>query len=83
MNEPETIAVTVRLLSILRHRDGEIIDRLYLQLPPGSRVGDALRAVEIPADVEFILTINGEVAHEGAALNDGDRLSLIPILAGG
>jgi len=83
MNEPESIAVTVRLLSILRHRDGEIIDRLYLQLPLGSRVSDALRAAEIPANIEFICTVNGEVAHEDVALNDGDQLSLIPIIAGG
>lgn len=83
MSEPEAVAVTVRLLSILRHRDGHIVDRLHLQLPCNSQVSDALRVAEIPANIEFICTINGEVAYEDVALNDGDQLSLIPILAGG
>ncbi len=83
MDEPETMAVTVRLLSILRHRDGAIVDQLHLQLPLGSQASDALRAAEIPSQVEFILTVNGELAHEGVTLNQGDQISLIPIIAGG
>jgi sulfur carrier protein ThiS len=73
----------VHLYSILRHRDGRIIDRLELDLPAGSRVGDVLTRLAIGPDVEPVLALNGEIAGEEAALDDGDHLAIIPAVAGG
>jgi sulfur carrier protein ThiS len=61
MSEPEPIAVTVTQNREQANRDGDIVDLLPLQLPSGSQVSDALRAAEIPAYIEIILTVNGEV----------------------
>jgi len=80
---PETIQVTVRLRSILRHRDGEIVNQLLLELPLGSNVGDARVAANIPAHFEVVLVVNDELVEEDAVLHDGDRLMVLPMVAGG
>ncbi len=79
----QTIHVHVRLRSILRHRDGEIVNQLILELPCDSRVGDALSAANIPARFEVMLVLNDELIEEDARLHDNDRLTVLPILAGG
>lgn len=81
--EAGVLRVTVRLYSVLRHRDGRIVDRLELALPPGSRVGDALRLLAIDPRLEPLLAVNDELATETSPLADGDRLAIIPSVAGG
>ncbi len=78
-----TIHITVRLFSILRHRDGQIIDRLELEMPAGSCIGDVLERLQVVAELEPVLALNNEVADESAALADGDQLAIIPSVAGG
>jgi sulfur carrier protein ThiS len=75
--------VTLRLYSILRHRDGDIIDRIDMDLPENSTISSVLRLLEIPDDLEIVLTINGKVVDVDATLADGDLLSLVPAVAGG
>jgi molybdopterin converting factor small subunit len=81
--EPGAIRVTVRLYSVLRHRDGRIVDRLALELPPGSRVGDVVRLLAVDPRLEPLLTVNDEPATAATPLADGDRLAIIPSVAGG
>ena len=80
---PETIQVTVRLRSILRHRDGEIVNQLLLELPRGSNAGDARVAANIPAHFEVVLVVNDALVKAEAMLRDGDRLMVLPMVAGG
>jgi molybdopterin converting factor small subunit len=75
--------IRVRLYSIARHRDGKIIDRLTLELPAGSRIGDVLTALEINPDLEPVLSLNDVIAEESASLGDGDEVGVIPAVAGG
>lgn len=81
--EESAIRVTVRLYSVLRHRDGRIVDRLAVELPPGSRAGDVVRLLAIDPRLEPLLAINDELATEETSLADGDRLAIIPSVAGG
>jgi len=83
MNSGPLITISVRLYSILRQRDGRIVDRLELDLPPGSRVDYVLRKLDVPEDLELVLAVNDEVTDVTAVLQDHDRLSIIPAVAGG
>jgi molybdopterin converting factor small subunit len=74
----------VRLYSILRHRPGgDIVSNLDVDLPPGATVAQVRRLLQVPPDLEVIVAVNGDIAGEDTPLSDGDRLSLIPSIAGG
>jgi sulfur carrier protein ThiS len=83
MSDPGTLHVTVRLHAILRHRDGKIVNQLSLDLLPGSRVRDALDALQFPAQVGLIPARNGQVVAEDDLLADGDQLAVMPEIGGG
>lgn len=83
MSSEPLITVSVRLYSILRQRDGRIVDRLELELPLGSRVSGVLRMLDVPQDLELVLALNDQVTTRSAILQDRDRLSIIPAVAGG
>jgi len=75
--------ITVRLYSAARHRNGQIVDRMTLDLPEGSHVGDVLAALQINPDLEPVLSLNDVVADEDASLGDGDEVGVIPAVSGG
>jgi molybdopterin converting factor small subunit len=79
----DTIHVTVRLSSVLRHRDGKIVDRLEMGLPAGSRAADVLKRLDVAEDMEPFLSLNDELVKKDALLSDGDVLTIIPAVAGG
>jgi molybdopterin converting factor small subunit len=80
---PDRISITVRLYSILRHREGRVIDCLFLDVPRGSRPEDVLDELQIDPGLEVILAVNSEIAGLDAELEDGDLVSIIPAVAGG
>ncbi len=79
----ETIRVSVRLFSVLRHRDGRIVDRLEIELPQGSRAGDVLHVLKVDEALESALSLNSILAEPETVLSDGDVLAIIPAVAGG
>lgn len=83
MSNDQSLSVTIKLYSILRERDGQIIDHLELDLPPDSRISDVLRLLDIPDDLDVVLALNDEIAEETAVLRDQDHLAIIPAVAGG
>jgi sulfur carrier protein ThiS len=83
MSSSASLSITVRLYSILRNRDGRIVNQLELEVPQGSQVADILRLLEVPSNLEVILAINDQVTTEAAVLQDSDRLAIIPAVAGG
>jgi sulfur carrier protein ThiS len=83
MSSETEITVTVRLYSILRERDGQIVDSLECKLPQGSRVSDILGQLGVPDSLEVILAVNNKVVLESVVLRDQDRLAIIPAVAGG
>lgn len=79
----DTVRVTVRLHSVLRHRDGEIVSQLELKLPTGSRMADVLRLLDVSEEMDVVFALNGQAMESDAELADGDQLQLIPALSGG
>jgi molybdopterin converting factor small subunit len=75
--------VTVRLFSVLRHREGKIVDQLEMDLPAGSRAADVLLRLHVGEKLEPSLSINDVLTKEDAILSDGDILSIIPAVSGG
>lgn len=67
----------------MRERDGRVVDRLELDLPPDSQVSEVLRLLNIPANLEVIVALNDQIAAETEVLRDNDRLAIIPAVAGG
>jgi len=81
--DPPAIRITVHLHSILRHREGRIMNRLELDLPSGSRIEDVLRLLEVDEALEPVTALNGVIAPEETVLSDGDQVAVIPSVAGG
>jgi len=74
--------VTVRLFAGLRERAGA--SEMTLELPPGARVADALRAVgELTEGIPVVMAVNREYAEKTQTLQPGDELALIPPVSGG
>jgi molybdopterin synthase catalytic subunit len=76
------VEVTVRLFAMLRERAGA--REVTLDLPDGSRVCDAIAALDGVADgLPVVMAVNREYAPEDAVLAPGDELALIPPVSGG
>lgn len=75
--------VTVRLYSVLRHHDGQIVDYMKMELPAGSCVQDVLDRLPKAEQVEPLLVIEEQIVAPDYILSDGDRLAIIPSVAGG
>jgi molybdopterin converting factor small subunit len=83
MSEPDRLRVTVQLYSVLRHRNGQIVDRLELELPLGSCARDVLEMLQVPAELEAVVAVNDEVTGESTPLSDGDCVAVVPAVSGG
>lgn len=83
MSSPAQVTISVRLYSILRNRNNQIVDRMELQVPEHSNVSQVLDLLEVPDDLEIILAVNDRVTEKEQVLEDGDHLAIIPAVAGG
>jgi sulfur carrier protein ThiS len=77
--------VTVHLHTILQRGSPERpINRLELELPPGSDLAGLLRELDIEMNPEsLLLVVNGRVAEADRQLEEGDEVNLMPAIAGG
>jgi molybdopterin converting factor small subunit len=62
---------------------GSSRDRVALQVPDHTSVGQVVARLGIPADLETLRVVNGHDAELDQVLQDGDVLSIFPPLAGG
>ncbi len=72
--------ITVKLYAVLqigRFREKE------LDYPCGSTVGDVVNNLELPSKHVDILLVNGRHVDKGYLLQDGDVMSLLPMVEGG
>jgi sulfur carrier protein ThiS len=53
------------------------------EMPDGATVGDVIRRLHIPDDLSAASVVNGEATDPAQPLAEGDRLTLVPPLAGG
>lgn len=83
VTDEQMITVTVRLHSILRHRDNQIVDKIELKLPVGSLVQEVLDILAIDPQLEPLLVVGSELAAADTALRQGDKLAIIPSVSGG
>ena len=58
-------------------------DRVTLELPQHTTVGQVVASLGIPIDLETLRVVNGRDAELDQVLRDGDVLSIFPPLAGG
>lgn len=77
--------VTVRLHTILlRETPQGIIDRVTLELPDGSTVGQAVERIDMPTRPRtMLLVVNGKIVQIDHVLSEGDELRLVPGISGG
>jgi molybdopterin converting factor small subunit len=77
------LTVTVRLYSVLRHRDKRTVDEIALTLDDNSTVDQVIERLELQNNLEFLISINGELAETDTPLSDGDSVAFIPLISGG
>jgi molybdopterin converting factor subunit 1 len=81
--------VRVHVLYFARLKDVMGTDGETLDLDAGARARDVLRVLETRPewsgvkDLPLLLAVNEEVVDGNRALNDGDRLALLPPVSGG
>ncbi|HWI22509.1 MAG TPA: molybdenum cofactor biosynthesis protein MoaE [Baekduia sp.] len=74
--------VTVRLFAALRERAGS--DRLELELEPGARVSDVLKAVEpFSGGATIVTAVNRVYATPDQQIFEGDEVAAVPPVSGG
>jgi molybdopterin converting factor small subunit len=81
-----TIQITIRLLANYSRylAEGQRAQAGYVQqISPGTRVGDVLAGLPIPAGEVCTFFVNGRHAERGQALQEGDVLSVFPAAGGG
>ena len=54
-----------------------------LEVPQGATVDNIVRRLGIPEEMTSVIVINAENGEPETVLNEGDKLTLIPPLAGG
>lgn len=72
--------ITVKLYAVLRI--GRFREK-QLDYPPGSSVGDVVRDLDLPSAHVDILLVNGRHVDMDYPLQNGDVLSLLPMVEGG
>ncbi len=81
------MTVTVLLFAQARERAG--LGTILLELPPGSRVTDAIGAVRArhpalePLWPHLAVAVNGELTADDAPLAHGGEIALLPPVSGG
>jgi sulfur carrier protein ThiS len=77
--------VTVQLHTVLRNKLEASNKRTFEhKLPENSRVAELLHSLKIDLPEEALLiVINGKIASFETILKDGDKIDIIPAIAGG
>ena len=83
MSSDAEMTVTVRLYSILRNRNGQVINSLQLKLPEGCAVSEVLTILEVPEELDIVLAIRDQLSSKTSRLKEHDCLAIIPAIAGG
>ncbi len=72
--------ITVKLVGLFRI---ERFNEDLLECPPGTKVAEVIDRLQLPEYLVGIILIDGVHAGKQDVLNDGDTLTLLPLLDGG
>ena len=75
--------INIYLLGYLAKFSPTKREKFNLELPEGATVGQVLKKIEFPADLERVLLVNGRRADGSAQLADGDEIFVFMPAAGG
>jgi molybdopterin converting factor small subunit len=77
--------IEVRLYSSLRkyQPDPASSDPVIISLDDKAKLGNLFNKLGIPKKIVAIIMVNGKSEEEGYLLQDGDRISLFPLIGGG
>ena len=75
--------VRVEIYGSLRANVEDYNGPIILELPEGSTVGDAARAMGITDKDEWNASVRGKFASSKVVISDGDRLLLFDAIGGG
>jgi sulfur carrier protein ThiS len=57
--------------------------KFSLEVPDGATVADILRKLSVPMEQAAVLTLGDEAVQTTQTLKEGDRVTIIPPVAGG
>jgi len=79
------IAVEVRLFASLEkyYPDLGIGEALNITPDDEAKLGDLLDELKVPKEEIVIVMVNGKREEEDYLLQDGDRIGIFPLIAGG
>jgi sulfur carrier protein ThiS len=77
------VQVTVKVMGQFRGRASAGREALVVELPEGSTVLDAVRAVGLTHDEEWNASLDGRLAEEDRVLRGGEALLVFTAIAGG
>jgi sulfur carrier protein ThiS len=79
------LTVRVRLFATYRRYlpEGASGGEFELDLPAGSRLGDAVARLGLPVEGESVFLVNGRTLPPEVSLQEGDVISAFPAMAGG
>jgi sulfur carrier protein ThiS len=77
--------VSVHLHTILQRQTPEgLVRQLKLSVPAQSNISDLLTQLEIDFPLDsLLLVVNGRLVEEDHVLQEGDKINLMPAIAGG
>ena len=83
MQAPGQISVTVKLHGHLAWYLAGRQEELTVQVSAGTTLDDLVRQLGVPGPEVWLVARNGVHVKGGETLAEGDRVELIPVVAGG
>jgi molybdopterin synthase sulfur carrier subunit len=75
--------IRVELQAYLEDYSPDGQDKFSYEMPDGATVADLIRKLGVPEELASVITIGDEAIDASQALKDGDRVTVIPPVAGG
>ena len=75
--------IRVELQAYLEDYSPDGQDKFSYEMPDGATVADLIRHLGVPEELASVITIGDEAIDASQALKEGDRVTVIPPVAGG
>ena len=83
MDDPKLMNINIHLLGYLAKFSPTRQEKFKLEFPSEATVGQVLKEIQFPADLEKVLLVNGRRADCSTPLADGDEIFVFVPAAGG